>query len=156
MRSHSLTAHAATQFPAPAPRPAVRQKAYLYAIIAGAQDKVYGGFGIHGHDVYSVPTGTIAAVISDLPNGSVRPERAHLVFGLTCVITGVPAPTAKPLLSVTASLPVVRVTLRFPTVAVASTERLTVTCVLSATVTELMVMPVPKLAEVVPCTKCVY
>ncbi len=78
MRSHSLTAHAATQFPAPAPGPAARQKAYLYAIIAGAQDSVYGGFGIGGHDVYSVSTGIIAAVISDIPNGSVRPERAHL------------------------------------------------------------------------------
>ena len=78
MRSHSLTAHAATPSPAGTPGQAVRQKAYLYAIIAGTQDKVYGGFGIDGHDVYSLSTGNIAAVISDLPGGSVRPERARL------------------------------------------------------------------------------
>jgi len=73
-----LTAHAAAPSPAPTLGPAVRHKAYLYAIIAGAQDKVYGGFGIGGHDVYSVSAGSIAAVISDVPGGSVRPERAHL------------------------------------------------------------------------------
>jgi hypothetical protein len=75
-----LTAHAAASSLAPAPAPAVRQKAYLYAVIAGDpdQEKVYGGFGIDGHDVYSVSAGGIAAVISDLPGGSVRPERARL------------------------------------------------------------------------------
>ena len=78
MRSHNLTSHAAAQSPAGMPGPAVRRKAYLYAIIAAAQDKVYGGFGIGGRDVYSVSTGNVAAVISDLPGGSVRPERAHL------------------------------------------------------------------------------
>ena len=78
MRSHSLTSHTATPSPVGTASRTVRQKAYLYAIIAGAQDKVYGGFGIDGHDVYSVSTGNIAAVISELPGGSVRPERAHL------------------------------------------------------------------------------
>ena len=80
MRSHSLTSHAATPSPVGTASRAVRQKAYLYAIIAAAPDeeKVYGGFGIDGHDVYSVSTGSIAAVISELPGGSVRPERAHL------------------------------------------------------------------------------
>jgi gas vesicle protein GvpL/GvpF len=78
VRSHSLTAHAPTASPTSTLGPAVRQKAYLYAIIAGAQDKVYGAYGIDGHDVYSVSAGSIAAVISDFSGGSVRPERARL------------------------------------------------------------------------------
>ncbi|MGA2403510.1 MAG: GvpL/GvpF family gas vesicle protein [Syntrophobacteraceae bacterium] len=61
----------------------VRQKAdhsgkYLYAIIAGKNDRVLGPFGIDGGAVYSVSDGQIAAVISDFDAAKIRPERRHL------------------------------------------------------------------------------
>ena len=60
-----------------------RQKAdhsgkYLYAIIAGENDRVFGPFGIDGGAVYTVSDGRIAAVISDFDAAKVRPERRHL------------------------------------------------------------------------------
>jgi hypothetical protein len=60
-----------------------RQKAdhsgkYLYAIIAGNNDRVLGPFGIDGGLVYSISDGRVAAVISDFEAAKIRPERRHL------------------------------------------------------------------------------
>lgn len=60
-----------------------RQKAdqgrkYLYAIISGKNDRVFGPFGIDAGLVYSISDGRIAAVISDFSDGRIRPERRHL------------------------------------------------------------------------------
>lgn len=59
-------------------RAAARGKVYLYAIIAGGEDRVYEATGINQGKVYSLSTGQIAAVVSDVTNDNVRPERARL------------------------------------------------------------------------------
>ena len=51
---------------------------YLYAIAAGSEQRDYGPLGIAGGTVYSVPTGGVAAIVSDLPAGRIRPERRNL------------------------------------------------------------------------------
>ncbi len=55
-----------------------RSGRYLYAIVAGSQDRSYGPFGIDGGTVYAISDGRVAAVISDLLNAKIRPERRHL------------------------------------------------------------------------------
>lgn len=62
----------------PPARPAARERIYLYAIIAGDQDRAYAGAGINQGNVYSISAGNIAAVVSDVVGESVRPERARL------------------------------------------------------------------------------
>ena len=52
---------------------------YLYAIVDGPFDPHPLGFaGIDGAEVYTLPDGPIAAVVSDLPDRKVRPERRRL------------------------------------------------------------------------------
>lgn len=51
---------------------------YLYAIISGGEDRTYGPFGINGGDVYTIAEGQVEAVVSDLPDEKIRPERRHL------------------------------------------------------------------------------
>jgi hypothetical protein len=51
---------------------------YLYAIISGAEDRAYGPVGINNGNVYTIAEGRVEAVISDVPNGKIRPERRHL------------------------------------------------------------------------------
>lgn len=51
---------------------------YLYAIILGTQDRVYGPTGLEGGRVYSVAKGRISALVSDVPSTRIRPERRHL------------------------------------------------------------------------------
>jgi hypothetical protein len=51
---------------------------YLYAVITGADDRSYGSPGIGGGDVYTLSDGQIAAVISDVPDTRIRPERSNL------------------------------------------------------------------------------
>jgi len=51
---------------------------YLYAVILGTQDRVYGPIGLEGSPVYTVGKGRVAAVVSDVPSGRIRPERRHL------------------------------------------------------------------------------
>lgn len=55
-----------------------RGRTYLYAVIADAQGRTYGDFGIDGRKVYSIPVGRVAAVVSDLPSEKIRPERSRL------------------------------------------------------------------------------
>jgi len=51
---------------------------YLYAVVADSEDQTYGDFGIDGGTVYTISDGRVAAVVSDLPNRKIRPERRHL------------------------------------------------------------------------------
>jgi hypothetical protein len=51
---------------------------YLYAIMTGSEERNYGPLGIEGGAVYTVPTGGVAAIVSDLSNGKIRPERRNL------------------------------------------------------------------------------
>ncbi len=57
---------------------AAAEKTYLYAIIADGQDRVYEEFGIDRHRLYTISAGPIAAVVSDVADDNVRPERARL------------------------------------------------------------------------------
>jgi len=56
---------------------------YLYAIIANrgepvSGERVYDFSGICEGKVYTIPEGVIAAVVSDIVAGRIRPERRHL------------------------------------------------------------------------------
>ena len=51
---------------------------YLYAIISGSDHHDYGSLGIQGGSVYTIPDGQVSAVVSDVPNKRIRPERRHL------------------------------------------------------------------------------
>lgn len=51
---------------------------YLYAVTAGSQDVDYGPIGIEGGRVYSISDTHVAAIVSDVPNGRIRPQRRHL------------------------------------------------------------------------------
>jgi hypothetical protein len=57
---------------------AARQRAYLYAVIADTRSHTYGDFGIDGSEVYTIPAGRVAAVVSNIRVERVRPERSHL------------------------------------------------------------------------------
>jgi len=59
-------------------QPAAKGRTYVYAIVTDAQGRTYGDFGIDGRTVYSIPVGRVAAVVSDVPSGAVRPERSRL------------------------------------------------------------------------------
>lgn len=51
---------------------------YLYAVVDGAADRTYDTAGIDGASVYTLSDGVIAAVVSDIPNRRIRPERRNL------------------------------------------------------------------------------
>jgi hypothetical protein len=51
---------------------------YLYAVIAGSADRAYGAIGIDGAIAYVISDGEISAVVSNVPNGKIRPERRNL------------------------------------------------------------------------------
>lgn len=51
---------------------------YLYAIVDGAESRDYGNCGIEAATVYTICEGGVAAVVSDIPNKKIRPERRHL------------------------------------------------------------------------------
>ena len=59
-------------------RAAARGRTYLYAVIGNAQGRTYDDVGIDGRKVYIISVGRVAAVVSDVPSGKVRPERSHL------------------------------------------------------------------------------
>ncbi|MCX5894000.1 MAG: GvpL/GvpF family gas vesicle protein [Deltaproteobacteria bacterium] len=60
-----------------APRAAAKQGKYLYAIVS-AGERTYDFSGIDGAVVYAISNGQVAAVVSDIANGRIRPERRHL------------------------------------------------------------------------------
>jgi hypothetical protein len=51
---------------------------YLYAIVPAGGELTYGFAGIDGASVYIISNGQVAAVVSDVPNTRIRPERRHL------------------------------------------------------------------------------
>ncbi len=55
-----------------------RDGRYLYAVISSPDERTYGDFGIDGATVYTISDGRVAAVVSDVPNKKIRPERRHL------------------------------------------------------------------------------
>lgn len=50
---------------------------YLYAMVPGSQERIYGNLGINGGNVYTIGDKDIAAVVSDVPHQKIRPERRH-------------------------------------------------------------------------------
>lgn len=62
----------------PPVRAAARERIYLYAIVAGGEGRVYEATGINQGKVFSISGGQVAAVVSGLADGNVRPERARL------------------------------------------------------------------------------
>jgi len=60
-------------------RPVQKTGKYLYAIVpVTEQAQRYGPIGIDGGEVYSICDGHVSAVVSDIPNAKIRPERRHL------------------------------------------------------------------------------
>jgi len=59
-------------------RTSVKRGKYLYAIVPASGERGYGFTGIDGADVYIIANGRLAAVVSDVPNAKIRPERRHL------------------------------------------------------------------------------
>ena len=51
---------------------------YLYAIIMGSENQTYVFGGIDGGTVYTISNGRIAAVVSNVQNTKIRPERRYL------------------------------------------------------------------------------
>ncbi len=51
---------------------------YLYAMIARSLENDLGPCGINGGVVYTIAKGRVAAVVSDIPGGNIRPERRNL------------------------------------------------------------------------------
>jgi hypothetical protein len=51
---------------------------YLYAIVTAPGERSYDLAGIDGAPVYSISNGRVAAVVSNVPNDRIRPERRHL------------------------------------------------------------------------------
>ncbi len=61
-----------------AARPASKRGKYLYAIVPASGEQTYGFAGIDGAPIYIISNGRVAAVVSDVPNAKIRPERRHL------------------------------------------------------------------------------
>lgn len=51
---------------------------YMYAVVASSAPKAHGHIGINGGLVYALAHGPVAAVVSDVANAKIRPERRHL------------------------------------------------------------------------------
>jgi hypothetical protein len=51
---------------------------YMYAIAEGIENRVYGDIGIDGAAVYVICEGPVAAVVSDIREKRIRPERSKL------------------------------------------------------------------------------
>ena len=58
--------------------PIKRNGKYLYAIVHDRGGSSYGDIGIDGNKVYSLSDGQVAAVVSDMTNGRIRPERRNI------------------------------------------------------------------------------
>ena len=60
---------------------------YLLAIIPGTHERSFGPIGINGAKVYTICFGETAAVVSDAPNGRIRPERKNFAAHQTVLKT---------------------------------------------------------------------
>ena len=71
---------------------------YLYAIVAGTDEAQLGPCGIDSSQVYTIRVGRLAAIVSDVPNEKLRPERrrlaAHHDVLKRLLATGTPLPMA--------------------------------------------------------------
>ena len=61
-----------------AARPATKSGRYLYAIVTAPGEQTYDFAGIDGAPVYGIANGQVAAVVSDVLDDRIRPERRHL------------------------------------------------------------------------------
>ena len=61
-----------------AARAAAHSGRYLYAIVTAPGERTYDIAGIDGAPVYCIANGQVAAVVSDVVNDRIRPERRHL------------------------------------------------------------------------------
>jgi hypothetical protein len=57
---------------------AAKSGRYLYAIVTAPGERTYDFAGIDGAPVYGIANGQVAAVVSDVVNDRIRPERRHL------------------------------------------------------------------------------
>jgi hypothetical protein len=57
---------------------AAKSGKYLYAIVTAPGERTYDFTGIDGAPVYGIANGQVAAVVSDVLNDRIRPERRHL------------------------------------------------------------------------------
>lgn len=55
-----------------------RSGTYLYAIVSASEHVASQQIGFNGTSVYCISGGSVAAVVSDVPNKKIRPERQHL------------------------------------------------------------------------------
>lgn len=59
-------------------KPAPLNGRYVYAIVSGTPEGDFGPLGIDGRPVYVLTEGGISAVVSDVPNQRIRPQRMYL------------------------------------------------------------------------------
>jgi hypothetical protein len=57
---------------------AAKSGRYLYAIVTAPGERTYDFAGIDGAPVYGIANGQVAAVVSDILDDRIRPERRHL------------------------------------------------------------------------------
>jgi hypothetical protein len=63
------------------------QGRYLYAVVPGCEERIFGSLGINGGNVYTIADNGIAAVVSDVPNQKLRPERRNFAAHQTVLKT---------------------------------------------------------------------
>jgi len=61
-----------------AARTAAKSGKYLYAVVTAPGERTYDLAGIDGAPVYGIANSHVAAVVSDVLNDQIRPERRHL------------------------------------------------------------------------------
>jgi len=57
---------------------AMKTGRYLYAVIPRSEEQILTFSGIGGNPVYAISHGKVSAVVGDVPNEKIRPERRHL------------------------------------------------------------------------------
>ncbi|MDP8239809.1 MAG: GvpL/GvpF family gas vesicle protein [Candidatus Hatepunaea meridiana] len=60
------------------PEEKVKKGHYLYAVVSNAEEKDYGAIGIDDGVVYHISDSVVSAVVSDIANRKLRPERRNL------------------------------------------------------------------------------
>ncbi len=78
MKARSGEVHALTTRPRPSPRREGVRGRYLYAVVSASRTDNFGPWGIDGGLVYAIAHGPVAAVVSEVPDQRIRPERRHL------------------------------------------------------------------------------
>ncbi|MBM4035636.1 MAG: GvpL/GvpF family gas vesicle protein, partial [Planctomycetes bacterium] len=79
MSNHAASRAQATDEPMGAQQTAAKSGRCLYAMVYAAQAGLCDGLvGVAEGPVYAISEGQVAAVVSDVPNKRIRPERRHL------------------------------------------------------------------------------